>query len=466
MMIKKQFSDVADGGNGGDNRAARARKAGTRVVSYADIDTVFADSPEAGQELKAKMESLMESIDRDPTSFDSIIKFGTEPIEALGKISRDILKAQGQLGEQVKVMNIAMDNMDQGFKGLGVEELVGGLKNLASGAAKAGVAGAKGLGKFMKKVGNAMSGADKKRTEEERHVQAMIDKLPDAYFEMQKLSQALKDTESGIKNVIKEAERLGVARVTMVREMNVYLGAAPEVLRRYDEVYIKEAKAAYDESSSPEDELYLSNVITGKENFQGQYNVLEASAAQGIVAAQQLRMLIDELHKQRKIIQQFSTIRENEWMALLSGAGLSASSLKIAQIIKKSDETGDRLHEMTTEMQEKAHEMTLNSQSRGTVDPAKLIESLNRMKTMIEKENETKEKRALEAEATRQQIRAATEKLIESVEAAKNQRILESAPEKNDKAADAPAANDNATEVPDVSASPQKKSGGSSHGPN
>jgi len=313
---------------------------------------------------------------------------------------------------------------------------------MAKNAAQAGVSGAKGAGRFGKKLWDALSGAEKKRTEEEAHVQSMIDSLPDMYFEMQKMSKGLKDAEDGIKAVMREAEKVGIARVEMVKELNVYLGAAPEMLRRYNEIYIKEAKEAYDETKDPEDELYLTNVMKARDNFHDQYRILESSRAQGVEAAQRLRMLIDELEKQRKIIQQFSTVRENEWLALLSTAGISASSLKVAAMIKKSDETGDKLHGLATDMMEKAHEMTLESQGRGTVDPAKLLDSLNRMQKMIEDENKVKQKRYLEAEAVREQIRAASEKLLNAVETAKNQRVLEAIPEEKAKP-EKPVANDN-----------------------
>jgi len=112
MMNKKEFNHAADAGPPEDSaRNARARKAGARVIEYADIDKVFADDAEAGQALKDKMDSYMEPIDRDPTSFETIIQFGTDPIEQLGKVARDTLRIQSQLGEQVKTMNIAMENM-------------------------------------------------------------------------------------------------------------------------------------------------------------------------------------------------------------------------------------------------------------------------------------------------------------------------------------------------------------------
>ncbi|MBI3440282.1 MAG: hypothetical protein HY052_00475, partial [Proteobacteria bacterium] len=428
MMNKQEFNQLADGGSSDADaaRIARAKRAGARVIEYANIEKEYADDPEAGNELKAKMEDQMDAINRNPASFETIIEFGVEPIKTLGGIAKQILEVQTHMAEQVKVMNINMDKVTKSVAETGLDGLLSALKGLG----QVGAAGAKGVGNLLKKFGDAVGRSKKKRTEEEKHVQDMIDKLPEMYFEMLALSKGLKDSEDGIKSVMKEAEKLGMARVAMVREINVYLGAAPEVLRRYDEVYIKEARDAFTQSQDPEDEVYLTNIIKGKENFQDQYRILEGSRAQGIDAAQQLRQLMDEMEKQRKIIIQFRTIRENEWIALMSGAGLQASALKVAQMIKQADDTGDKLHGLTVDMMEKAHEMTLNSQGRGTVDTGKLIESLQRRKAMIEKENQVREQRAIEAENARKQLRAETDKLLDSVESSLNRRILEAAPEK------------------------------------
>lgn len=448
-QVKQEFN-VTAADDGEASRPIR-RKGGARVVNYADVEKEYADDPELGQEIKEKMENLMAAIDSKPESFETIIAFGTEPIAQLGKIAKDILTVQTKMSEQVKVMNIAMDKVSKSVAESTLDELLDGLKSVGSGAASAAGAGVRGLGGLLKKLGQLGKNTKKKKTEEEQHIQAMIDKLPEMYYEMLAMSQSLKDSESGIQSVMKEAEKLGVARIEMVRNLNLYLGAAPEVLRRYEEIYIAEAKREFEASQDPEDEVYLMSLIKAKENFEDQYRILEGSRAQGIDAAQQLRVLLEEMEKQRKIILQFRTIRENEWVALMSGAGLQASALKIAQMIKQADETGDRLHGLTTDMMEKAHELTLNSQGRGTIDTNKLIESLSRRKAMIEKENQVREQRAIEAENARKQLRAETEKLLDAVDKSLKTRVLDAAPEKKPE-----ATNDNSATPP----APKKAAGG------
>ncbi len=459
--LENKFNKMADGEDGGSaGREERKRKSSARVVDYEDAD----------EDLRNIMEQKMRRIDLDPSSFEAVISYGTEPLEALGKVAKDILKIQASFNEQVKTMDIAMDNVNKGFAGLGVENVVDAVKKMVKGAGGAAASGGKSLGKFLGKMKDSLTGADKKRTEEEAHVQMMIDKLPDMYMEMQQLALGLREAEGGLKEVMQAAEKLGFARVESVKQLNIFLGAAPEILRRYDDVYIREAQMDWDESQDPEDELHLNNMLKAKDNFRDQYRILESSRAQGLAAAQQLRMMMDEMEKQRRIIQQFRTVRENEWLALMSSAGIAASSLKVGQMIKKSDEAGDKVHTLTSDMMEKAHDMTLESQGRGTVDPEKLIESLNRMKGMIEKENEVRQRLALEQEATRQAIRGAANQLLETVEKARHERVLEAAPtaDKEEKLDAAPdVANDNAQQTPAVAekSSPRKRSAGPSKKP-
>lgn len=455
-MMKKEFNMSAD-----DNKAGSAggspKKRG-RIIDYADIEEKFADNPEAGRALKDKMDSLMEAIDRNPASFETIIDFGVEPIKTLGKLAKDTMTVQTKMTDQVRVMNIVMDGVAKSAAESALGDLMEGLKSAGSGAAGVGAAGLKGLGGLLKKFGQLVSGSKKKKTEEERHVQEMIDKLPEMYYEMQAMLMNLKGSEPAIQSVMKETERLGVARVALVREMDVYLGAVPEVLRRYEEIYIANARAEYEESQDPEDEVYLIALIKGKDNFIGQYNQLEGSRALAVDAAQRLRTLLDQMETQRKIIIQFRTFRENEWIGLMADAGLQGSSLKIAQMIKQADEMGNKLHDHATVMIDVAAEMTLNSQSHGTVDTKRLLESLIRRRGMIEKENQVREQRAIDAESARRQVRAETENLLDSVEKNLKGRILEAAPDKKeDTSKTIDVSNDNDTPSPAV---PKKAVGG------
>jgi hypothetical protein len=452
-------NDFNSNGGANDNAANRKKRNSAALIKYADIETVFADNKAAGAELKEKMEKVMDPIDRTPESFEVIIAYGVAPIEQLGKIAKESLRIQSQFSDQVKVMNIAMNDIDKVFSMDKMTEFGGlikkGLKSVGEAGAKAG----KGLFNGVSKLVKAISGADRKKTEEDKQIDEMLASLPQMYNEMTKMSKNLKAAEAGIGAVIKEAEKLGMARVEMVKELNVYLGAASEVERRYDEVYIPEAQEAFKASGDEEDRIVLDNIIKGRDNFRDQVNILISSRAQGVAAAQQLRMLMDELEKQKKIIQQFSTIRENEWVALLVNAGVAGSSLMVAQMNKKADQVGDNMLDMTNNMTETSHKLILASQGRGTVDPKKLLETLDKMQKMVEQEQAAKEKRYLEQKTSGDQILAKTQNLIDSVEKARSSRVIEAVKE-NEKPEVTPktdASNDNKTE--------EKKNTGTNDGP-
>ncbi len=466
--FENKFNGAArDAGEAGGGRPKRMS---ARIVYFDDIDKAFADDMEAGDVLREKMERAMEPIDLDPKSFNAIKNYGTEPIKKLGAVGKGILSVQSKFDEQVKVMNITQDKLLKGEAELGLDQLLDGVKKLGSGLGSAAVGAGSFLGRLLKSTGDRLSGAAKKRakaTEEEAHIQAMLSSLPEMHMEMLLLAKDMKEIGPAIDKVIEAAEKLGAARVESVRELNVFVGAAPEVLRRYSEIYIKDAKEAFDLSGDPEDELYLTDVIQAKETFQMQYSYLTASIAQGIVAAQQLRGLIEQMKKQRMIIEQSIAFRENEWAALLAGAGFAGTVLKIEEKNKKNAEAGDRIHQITEDMAGVAHEMALNSDGRGTVSNEKLIASLANMQQRLEKEAAINEQRNRELDADRRALVAASERFLDAVDVNKQARILEAAPETKAKPDKGKAnVNDNTvqTEAAATDAPPQRKANKGSGG--
>ena len=192
-----------------------------------------------------------------------------------------------------------------------------------------------------------------------------------------------------------------------------------------------------------------------KEDFIDRITVLEGSRAASVIAAQQLRQMMETMEDQRKKIQDIMFNSQNEWKAMLAAAGIAGSSLKAAQTIKKADDFGDKMHDQTMKMIEEAHALTQNSKARGTIDPAKLIEASDRLQKLIERENDEREKRLRQLEATAQQLRGATDKLIEAADSSNKARMLEavkSADEESKKAqqeleAKKAASNDNKVEA-------------------
>jgi uncharacterized protein YaaN involved in tellurite resistance len=418
QSIEAKFNNMAETPAGDENdadRSSRRNRARGKVVEYVDADP----------ELKEQMEKIMEPIDRNPDSFESIISYGHPPLDRLGKIANDMIKIQGKFNDQVNVMASALNQLEGGLKGMNLDKFGEATQKMLKGLASGTVKGAKGITKFAKDIWEGFSGAKAKRSEDEKLVKDMQEALPEMLFEMIKLVENIQKTEVGIKEVMKEAEKLGLARVEATREIGVYLGAGKEVLRRYNEEYIPEANKTFEESQDPEDELYLKDVMKRKEDFIDRITVLEGSRAASVIAAQQLRQMMETMEDQRKKIQDIMYNSQNEWKAMLAAAGIAGSSLKAAQTIKKADDFGDKMHDQTMKMIEEAHTLTMNSKARGTIDPQKLIEASDRLQKMIERENDEREKRLKQLEATAQQLRGATDKLIEAADSSNVARRLE-----------------------------------------
>lgn len=425
--IEAKFNKMADEAKPGETDAdaeSRRKRARGKVVDYVDADP----------DLKKEMEKIMEPVDRNPDSFESIISYGHPPLDRLGKIANDMIKIQGRFNEQVNVMAGALNQLEGGLKGLNLDKFGEATQKLLKSLAGGTVKGVKGVSKFFKELKDSVTGAKAKRTEDEKLVKEMQDALPEMLINMIQLVDNIAKTEVGIKEVMKEADKLGLARVEATREISVYLGASKEVLRRYNEEYIPEANKQFEDSQDPEDELYLKDVMKRKEDFIDRITVLEGSRAASVIAAQQLRQMMETMEDQRKKIQDIMYNSQNEWKAMLAAAGIAGSSLKAAQTIKKADEFGDKMHDQTMKMIEEAHNLTQNSKARGTIDPQKLIEASDRLQKLIERENDEREKRLRQLEATAVQLRGATDKLIEAADSSNKARMLEAVKSAEDEA--------------------------------
>jgi hypothetical protein len=283
----------------------------------------------------------------------------------------------------------------------------------------------------------------------------MSEKLPELHKEMKLLIKNLSETEIGIAQVMKEAEKLGIARVEATRELNVYLGTDAEVRRRYKEEYIPQAEADYKESNfDPEEQERVNVIVKRNADFIGQMNVLHASRAQGVASAQMLRTMMDTMEEQRKRIQTLRHISQPEWTALLAAAGFSASSLKAQRTIDQAGDFGDKLHDYTLDATEQAHNMALNAKGRGTVNHEKLLEGLTRMQNLIEKQHEEQVKVLNNLESMSEKLKTGTDLLLDAADKNKRAKLLE-ATQREEDAGDnkkSKASNDNKAGTPEPSA--------------
>lgn len=394
---------------------SRRNRARNKIVEYADADA----------ELKELMEKVMEPIDKSPDSFEAIITYGHAPLEELGKIANSMIAVQTRFNDQVNVMASAMDKLQTGMKGMSMDKFADATKNLLKGLSDAGAKTVSGGFNIGKRLAKAFTGGNKPKTDDEKLLEEMQNALPAMLNEMIRLVDDIDKTGDGIREVLKEAEKLGEARVRATRSINVYLGASKEVLRRYKEEYIPQAQADYEESADPEDEMYLKDLLKRQDDFLNRISVLEGSRLQGVIAAQQLKQIMETMEDQLKSIEDIKHNGQNEWKAMLAAAGIAGSALKAAQSIKKANEFGDKMSEQTDKMLDEAHQLTLDSKGRPTVSVERLIESAKMMEKRLESEAEARKTKLRQLEESSIQLRGAADKLIESVNEADNRRMLE-----------------------------------------
>jgi uncharacterized protein YaaN involved in tellurite resistance len=336
-----------------------------------------------------------------------------------------MIKVQAKFDEQLNVMGKAMNSLQKGMTGLNFEKMGENAKKLMKGLTETTVKGGNGIGKMFKGLVDGLSGAKSKRSEEETLIKEMQDLLPAMVDEMLTLVDNLGKTETGLRKVIDEAHELGLARANAVRELNVYLGCKDELIKRYNEEYIPNAQKDFEESQDPEDQIYLQSIVDGRDNLLGRLSRLEVSRAASINAAQQLRQIILTMEDQLKKIFEIQSSGQNEWLAGLAAAGFAGSSLKSARLLEQADNFGDKMLDHTTRMIEQSHEMTQKSRSRGTLDPEKLNDVMERMKRMIDGEVAERQRRLEEYEETARLMRGMAENLLDAAEESNNARLLE-----------------------------------------
>jgi uncharacterized protein YaaN involved in tellurite resistance len=432
---------------GADNEAAKERRIARMKGKVIDYD-------QADDELKALMEKYMEQIDKAPNSFDAIINYGNPPLKKLGDLGNEMIRIQGRFNEQVNVMGNALDQLQNGMQGMNLEKLGENARKLLLSIADTTVKGAKGAGNLISRFFKSVSGKNKKKTtDEEKLIKEMQDALPEMLKEMLKLMHTIEETDKGLIQVMAEATKLGMARVECTRDISIYLGAGKEVLRRYKEEYIPEARKQAEETADPEDQMYLEEVVKCQTRFINRLTILEGSRAQSVIQAQQLKQIIETMEDQREKNQDIIHNGQNEWKAMLATAGIAGSSLKAAQNQKAADEFGDKIHDQTMIMIEETQKMTLNSIGRGTIDPAKMIDGMNRLMQMLEKKAEADKNRLVALDATAKSLRSTTDKLIEAADESNTKRLLEAAPDVAEEKKESKPSNDNS------SAKPEKKTG-------
>ena len=271
----------------------QSRASGLNVVDYAV----------ASPELKAGMERVMEAIDRNPDSFEAVVSYGHPPLDTLGKVANGLIAIQTKFNQQVKAVEQALKTLDGGLKGLHLDT-------------------------FGEAVVKALKGQAGPATT--KVIEDMVAALPKMLTDINGLVDNVDKTDKNILDVLKELKTLGDTRKDTARELALLLGASREVLRRYDEEYIPEARKQFAETNDAEDSQYLSDVLKRKEDFIDRITVLEGSRASGIILSRQIAQVAETLEDQHKKLQDILYNSANEWKAMIAAAGIAGTSTQQA----------------------------------------------------------------------------------------------------------------------------------------
>lgn len=427
----------------------KSRKLSSRglVVNYAD----------AHEELKAQMETILEPLTIDPTNFDLIIEYASEPLKELGKVSQELIHVQANFMEQTAVLNDAVANIAKAARKFDPAKLANAAKSVASYTVNGAVKTGNALARGFKAMVDAATGAGKKKTEDEKLVESMASDLPRMFGEMLKLVQDAVETEKAVLDVMAATDRLTAARIKALVDLNVYLGAAPEMQRRYREELIPEEQALVDETAGDlEAKARLNEMIDSANRFNEHITRVESSRVQAALQAEQLATMKGMMKDQRAKLRYLVVNGQQEWMALLAAAGLAGSALKVQQNILEMDKFGDNAVEQTAKMMEETMKMMIQSRARGTVDHNKLIEVSGRLEKMVEESEKAARDSARKLEEVKGKLRTLGDSILEGAEKRKSQRILEAsegpapspAARKTAAPAPAPAANDDQDQAP------------------
>ena len=270
--------------------------------------TTYYEYAKATGDIKIEMEKAMDAIDRAPDSFEAVISFGTEPLQELGKVATDMTRLRSEIGRQVTAVCDILHNLERGLRDMKLETL------------------GEDASKLLKRLAK-----DKISAKDEKAIASIIAQLPKKRDDLVQFGKVVAITDVDIGEVLDVAEKVGQQRKAATIKLNVHLGAAQEVLRRYNEEYIPEAGKQFDASRDPEDELYLKNVLKRKEDFIYRLVILEGANAASVISAHQLTMLTRTLEEQRTHTQDILHNSLPEWQTLLASVETAAITVNAAR---------------------------------------------------------------------------------------------------------------------------------------
>lgn len=353
--------------------------------------------------------------------FASIRRFGNEPTIRMAKISDDMLNQQDKFSEQVRVFRTTINTMEDYMKVA---------KDFASGAGevlkRVGATGGKVLKGFGKLIAS-ITGTAKQMTDDEKYLEQMEKDLPEKRKLLERMPSEIDKTVAGIEAVISQSYELGNKRVETLDEIDIYIAATSEVMRRFDADYIPALQKKLEASGSSTDERALDIMLKAKSEFVIRIEGLTSQRLLTQTAAMNLTTMIDNMETQQR---QLLSIRDNRvpaWKGILAEAGLGVSSLKAAIAIQKGQKLGDDMFEQLSDTIQKTTQMTLDASSGSVVQIEKLLEAAKRAQQALDERAKVEQKKLDEALSGIAKMDEMSKKLDGYKDQARQQKLLDAA---------------------------------------
>lgn len=368
---------------------ARDNDAKAGVQQQRTID--YAAANEADRE---KMNKLIAAIDNNPENRDLIREFGKKPMEDIGKAAEKAIQAQQQYAEAFTIYSGPMKALQKGTKEIEgfIRESLGALKSV-------GVATGKGAGKSLRWVSKLLKGmtSEKEKTDEEKEVEKIEDGLRQQISTVTKMFNDLEDSVPALKRVDADVRNMGKALGKTNMELGFYIGAAKEMLRRYDEEIVPTAFDAMEDPNAANPlaaEQYHDSVVINRNALQKRVAELQEAQITGKNSAMRLRNTVENISEQLDDMDFLLSIGRANIKQFVSEAGFTATTLKAAMLQQGIRQAAEDILDSQIAVLTKVNEILDRTAKRGgLISHEKLIESTNRTHQMLEESTAAKRER-------------------------------------------------------------------------
>lgn len=249
----------------------------------------------AARVVKRKLESELLALDRTPESYEAIVSFGNFALE---KLNAPAQKLQDLKPVTEKAYQALLD-----AQGRLAEQLTGnGLEAITTEIARINAAETNGTA----------SRQDRSRANDIRYnlsyqidgLQSRASDVALVVYEARHLLQTKAETEK--------------ERTSGIAALSLYVDTAAEVLRRYDEEYIPQARKKFDLGGEPRDGRILNALYDRKQDFIERIEVLKEALEKqkAVTPGTSLETKYNEVNTYLKA-------RRQEWKNLLEAAGVT-----------------------------------------------------------------------------------------------------------------------------------------------